>query len=214
MSVNIEKVKEILLEIHPIKLIAATKYGETEDLYALEKCGVKIFGENRVPVLLEKYEQYQGSGEFHMIGTLQRNKVKYIIDKVSMIHSVDCESLLEEIEKQACKHQLTMSILLQVNIAKEPQKHGFHVEEIDEIFTKLLNYPHIECKGFMMMAPHIDADDTQIYFKEMKDLLQSTQEKHPQFNLCELSMGMSNDYQIAILNGATMVRIGSVLFNR
>lgn len=132
MKVNKQAVKEILGSIKDAKLVAATKYVGIEEINELEKLGVKYFGENRVQAFLEKYDKYDGNREFHMIGTLQPNKVKYIIDKVSLIHSIDSYSLIKEVEKQAAKHDLKMPVLVQVNVAKEESKHGFEVEEINE----------------------------------------------------------------------------------
>ena len=195
-----------------VKLIAATKYVGIDEINKLENLGVMYFGENRVQAFLEKYQKYNGNCKFHMIGTLQPNKVKYIIDKVDLIHSVDSYSLIKEIEKQANKHNLVMKVLIQVNIAKEESKHGFKVEEIEEVFDTLKNYPHIEVKGLMMMAPNIEAEKTREYFKLTQDLFNKLKIKYPEYSLTELSMGMSNDYKIALEYGATMVRIGSSLF--
>ena len=133
MEVNELAVKEILDELNDVKLIAATKYVGIDEINKLENLGVMYFGENRVQAFLEKYQKYNGNCKFHMIGTLQPNKVKYIIDKVDLIHSVDSYSLIKEIEKQANKHNLVMKVLIQVNIAKEESKHGFKVEEIEEV---------------------------------------------------------------------------------
>lgn len=212
MDVNELAVKEVLGGINGAKLIAATKYVGVEEINKLEKLGVKYFGENRVQAFLEKYENYHGNSEFHMIGTLQPNKVKYIIDKVTLIHSVDSYSLIKEIEKQAKKHNLIMDILIQVNIAKEESKHGFEIEEIEEVFDSLINYPHVNVRGLMMMAPNIEPEQTRKYFKQTQDLLVRLKNKYPSYSLTELSMGMSNDYQIALEYGATMIRIGSALF--
>lgn len=213
MKVNEVTVNEILEEVNDAKLIAATKYVGVEELNVLEKLGVKYFGENRVQAFLDKYEKYKGNCEFHIIGTLQPNKVKYIIDKVSLIHSVDSYSLLKEIEKQAGKRDLIMDILIQVNIAKEESKHGFKVEEIDELFDSLKEYSHIRVRGLMMMAPNIDPEETRKYFKQTQDLINQLKIKYPDYPLEELSMGMSNDYHIALEYGATMIRIGSALFD-
>lgn len=212
MHVNEQAVKEILDKLNGAKLVAATKYVGIEEINKLEQLGVKYFGENRVQAFLEKYENYHGECEFHMIGTLQPNKVKYIIDKVTMIHSVDSYVLIKEIEKQAKKHDLVMNILIQVNIAKEESKHGFEIEEIDEVFDILNNYPHINVKGLMMMAPNIEPEQTRVYFEKMQNLLIKLKNKYKNYSLTELSMGMSNDYQIALEYGATMIRIGSALF--
>lgn len=212
MIVNEEAVKKILEEVKPAKLVAATKYVDVKEIEKLEKLGVTCFGENRVQAFLEKYENYHGNGEFQFIGTLQPNKVKYIIDKVTLIHAVDRYSLLKEIEKQAAKRDLEMPVLIQVNIAKEESKHGFEVEEIDEVFNCLKDYPHVKVRGLMMMAPHIESGETEKYFKMTQELLQRLQKDYPMYQLDQLSMGMSNDYHEALNHGSTMIRIGSALF--
>ena len=212
MIVNDEAVKKILEEVKPAKLVAATKYVDVKEIEKLEKLGVTCFGENRVQAFLEKYENYHGNGEFQFIGTLQPNKVKYIIDKVTLIHAVDRYSLLKEIEKQAAKRDLEMPVLIQVNIAKEESKHGFEVEEIDEVFSNLKDYPHVKVRGLMMMAPHIESSETEKYFKMTQELLQRLQKEYPMYQLDQLSMGMSNDYHEALNHGSTMIRIGSALF--
>lgn len=212
MIVNEEAVKKILEEVKPAKLVAATKYVDVKEIEKLEKLGVTCFGENRVQAFLEKYENYHGNGEFQFIGTLQPNKVKYIIDKVTLIHAVDRYSLLKEIEKQATKRDLEMPVLIQVNIAKEESKHGFEVEEIDEVFNCLKDYPHVKVRGLMMMAPHIESSETEKYFKMTQELLQRLQKDYPMYQLDQLSMGMSNDYHEALNHGSTMIRIGSALF--
>lgn len=212
MIVNEEAVKKILEEVKPAKLVAATKYVDVKEIEKLEKLGVTCFGENRVQAFLEKYENYHGNGEFQFIGTLQPNKVKYIIDKVTLIHAVDRYSLLKEIEKQAAKRDLEMPVLIQVNIAKEESKHGFEVEEIDEVFNCLKDYPHVKVRGLMMMAPHIESSETERYFKMTQELLQRLQKDYPMYQLDQLSMGMSNDYHEALKHGSTMIRIGSALF--
>ena len=212
MIVNEEAVKKILEEVKPAKLVAATKYVDVKEIEKLEKLGVTCFGENRVQAFLEKYENYHGNGEFQFIGTLQPNKVKYIIDKVTLIHAVDRYSLIKEIEKQAAKRDLEMPVLIQVNIAKEESKHGFEVEEIDEVFSNLKDYPHVKVRGLMMMAPHIESSETEKYFKMTQELLQRLQKDYPMYQLDQLSMGMSNDYHEALKHGSTMIRIGSALF--
>lgn len=214
MIVKKEFIQELKEELQDTKLIAATKYVGMEEIKELEKAGVMYFGENRVQALLEKYEHYHGKGVFHMIGTLQKNKVKYIIDKVEFIHSVDTISLIKEIEKQAKKHHRIMKILLQVNISHEESKHGFDKKELDEAFELLKQCNHIQVRGLMMMAPYLEANKIEKYFKETKELLEELKIKYPNFSLTELSMGMSNDYKIALKYGSTMVRIGSALFEK
>ena len=212
MVVNEEAVKNILEEVKPATLVAATKYVDVHEIEKLEALGVTIFGENRVQAFLDKYEKYHGKGKFHMIGTMQTNKVKYIIDKVSMIHSVASISLIKEIEKQASKHDLIMDVLIQVNIAKEESKHGFDVSELDDVFTLLKQCQHINVRGLMMMAPNIEIEQTSKYFKATQDLLNDLQIKYPDYQLDQLSMGMSNDYKEALKYGATYIRIGRGLF--
>ncbi len=212
MYVNEEAVKRIIEEVKPATLVAATKYVDAKEIDKLEACGCMIYGENRVQAFLEKYEQYHGKGHWHFIGTLQCNKVKYIIDKVELIHSVNTYKLIDEIEKQAGKINKIMDILLQVNIAKEESKHGFEREEMHEVMDYLKDKPHIHVKGLMMMAPHIDEEQTRTYFRQTKELLNELKESYPDHDLCELSMGMSNDFPIALEEGSTMVRIGRALF--
>lgn len=205
-------VKKLLEQLGDRTLVAATKYVGVEEIVALEKLGVTHFGENRVPSLLEKYDQYIGSGTFEFIGTLQSNKVKYIIDKVSLIHSIDKEKLLKEVDKQAKKNDLVMDVLIQVNVAQEESKHGFDVEELDQLFANLDQYENVNVIGLMMMAPNIDSQKTVQYFAQTKELLEQLNSKYG-MKMTELSMGMSNDYREALENGATRIRIGSALFS-
>lgn len=212
MIVNEEAVKNMLEKVKPATLVAATKYIDEKEIEKLEACGCLYFGENRVQAFLDKYEQYHGKGHWHFIGTLQKNKVKYIIDKVELIHSVNSYHLIDELEKQAQKHQLKVHILLQVNIAKEESKHGFDIEEMDEVMNYLMKCPSLIVDGLMMMAPHIEKEQTRIYFKKTKELLERLTNEYPEYPLHELSMGMSQDYDIALEEGATIVRIGRALF--
>lgn len=212
MKVNKNKVEEILEEIKPAKLIAATKYVDVEQVNELEKCGCMYFGENRVQAFLDKYEKYQGKGHWHFIGTLQTNKVKYIIDKVELIHSVNSYKLIDELERQAKNKNVVVHILLQVNISKEESKHGFYKEDMDNVMEYVESCSSLVVDGFMMMAPDIEVEGARVYFKQMSLLRDELQKKYSKFSLKELSMGMSQDYQIALQEGATLVRIGRALF--
>jgi len=212
MNVNPSEVKRLLNEVKPALLVAATKYVDLKEIYALEELGCYYFGENRVQNFLEKYENYKGNGHWHFIGTLQSNKVKYIIDKVELIHSVNTFNLIKEIEKQASKIEKNIHILLEVNIADEASKQGFNRDDIVDAMELILMCPHIVVDGLMMMAPNIEKEQTRIYFKKTKLLLDNLKDKYPMYPLNQLSMGMSNDYKIALEEGATMVRIGSALF--
>lgn len=212
MKVNESEVLRILKYIQPANLVAATKYVGIEEINHLETLNCLIYGENRVQDFLRKYEQYNGSGKWHFIGTLQTNKVKYIIDKVDLIHSVNSIKLIKEIEKQANKINKEIHILLEVNIANETTKQGFNEKDILNAMSLICDCPHIIVDGLMMMAPYIDKEATRIYFKRTKQLLDDLKRLYPKYPLNELSMGMSNDYDIALEEGATMVRIGSALF--
>lgn len=143
---------------------------------------------------------------------MQTNKVKYIIDKVELIHSINSMKLIKEVEKQAQKHDLKIRVLLEVNIADEKSKQGFDKNDIRDAMKLILECPHIIVDGLMMMAPHIELEQTRIYFRKTKELLEELKDEFPQYPLKELSMGMSEDYQIALEEGATLVRIGRALF--
>ena len=212
MIVNEVEVKRLLEDVKPAKLVAATKYVDEKEIEKLEELGCLIYGENRVQAFLDKYEKYHGQGIWHFIGTLQSNKVKYIIDKVELIHSVNTLKLIKEIEKQASKIDKDIHVLLEVNIADEDSKQGFDKNEIREAMDLVKECPHIIVDGLMMMAPHIEPEETRVYFKKTKQLLLELQQEYPMYPLKELSMGMSNDYKVALEEGATMVRIGSALF--
>lgn len=211
MKVDIENTKHIVDFCKEIKIVAATKYVDTDQLYILEENGIKIFGENRVQDFLKKYEDYKGKCKWHFIGTLQSNKVKYIVDKVDLIHSVNSYKLIDEIDKQAKKINKIMNILIEVNIADEESKQGFDKSEIDDVVKYILDKSNINLHGLMMMAPNIEKEETRKYFRETKQLLEIVNKRF-NLDLKELSMGMSNDYDIAIEEGATMVRIGRSLF--
>lgn len=215
MAVNADAVNKIQKEIAPATLVAATKYATIEDLKELRECGATIFGENRVQAFLEKHEAFSGNVQWHMIGTLQCNKVKYIIDKVSLIHSVVSLALIDEIQKQAKKHSLSMPVLLQVNIAEEESKHGFKESETANALLHIReSCPNVIPSGFMMMAPKAEnPEEVRIYFRRLRQLAGELQAQFPEWQLSTLSMGMSNDYKIAVEEGSTMVRVGRKLFS-
>jgi hypothetical protein len=212
MIVNEEEVKRLIEDVKPATLVAATKYVDEKEIEKLEQLGCMVYGENRVQAFLDKYEKYKGKGHWHFIGTLQSNKVKYIIDKVELIHSINTLKLIKEVEKQANKIDKTVHVLLEVNIADEESKQGFNIIEIREAMNLSLECPHIIVDGLMMMAPNIDEEETRQYFRKTRELLEELQKEYPQYPLKELSMGMSNDYKVALSEGATMVRIGRALF--
>lgn len=197
-----------------ITLIAVSKTKPVSMLQEVYDLGVRDFGENKVQEIMEKYALLPSDIRWHMIGHLQRNKVKYIIDKVSLIHSVDSLRLAEEIDKEAKKHQLIMPILIQVNIAEEESKFGLSSLEILEEIKKISRLSHVRIKGLMTVAPFVEnGEDNRKYFKLMKQLSVDIMKENID-NVCMdiISMGMTGDFQTAIEEGSTMVRIGTAIF--
>lgn len=195
-----------------VTLLCATKTQSVEDINYLISLGCKYIGENRVNELVEKYEGYDKSAELHFIGTLQSNKVKYIIDKVSLIHSVDSESLLAEISKRALKIGKTMDILIEVNSGMEPNKGGIMPPDVADFYKKAKEYKGVRVRGLMTMAPKCTTREEYLkYFGLTKALFDElfANEKD-----AILSMGMSESYEYAIEAGATMVRVGSSIFGK
>jgi len=195
-----------------IVLIGVTKSVSPECISQLITAGVSNLGENRVQDFLPKYEAIgRPRPNWHFIGHLQRNKVKFIIDKVVMIHSLDNLSLAIEIDKRAAAIGRTMDVLVEVNIADEDTKHGIKPEDTISFADKLGEYGNIRLKGLMCIAPFVEnPEDNRVYFEKMRNLFLDIK-SHDHHNLTELSMGMSGDYAVAIEEGATMVRIGTAL---
>lgn len=216
---NVEQVKSILQkESEPWgrvpKLIAVTKFATPADILPLYDLGVTDIGENRVQVLQEKLPHLEGKFSIHLIGRLQSNKVKYIIEDVCMIHSLDRMSLAQEIDRQAQMHQKRMDVLVQVNIAGEVQKGGMPEEEVLPFLKACAHLPGLNVKGLMAIMP-LDAgrDELNQYFLRMRQLFdRCAQEAIDNIQMQELSMGMSRDFDLACRQGATMVRVGSRLF--
>lgn len=196
-----------------IKLIAVTKTRTPEEINKAISCGIKDIGENRVQELCEKIEFIDKSANIHLIGALQTNKVKYIIDKVCMIHSLDRISLAEEIEKQAQKRQISpVKVLIEVNIAGEETKSGVLLNNLPDFLDILTNFRYINPVGLMTVAPAWADETMQAHcFEQMRKLLIKGQAVFGK-SFSELSMGMSRDYFSAIEHGATMVRIGTSIF--
>ncbi len=197
-----------------VRLIAVSK---TKPVSALEEayaCGCRDFGENKVQELVEKYEVLPKDIRWHMIGHLQRNKVKYIVDKVYLIHSVDSLRLAQEIEKEAAKHKKTVNILIEVNVAEEESKFGVTSEDVLELVREVAKMPHIRVKGLMTIAPYVeDAEENRPYFEKLKKIYVDIIHKNiDNVFMEELSMGMTGDYEVAILEGATYIRVGTGIF--
>lgn len=197
-----------------VTLIAVSKTKPTEILKEAYDNGIRIFGENKVQELTDKYEKLPKDIEWHMIGHLQRNKVKYIIDKVSLIHSVDSVRLAEEIEKEAAKKDIIVHILLEVNVAREESKFGLMPEEIDSFLKKIAEFPHLKVDGLMTIAPFVEnPEENRPVFAHLHKLFVDINTQNvDNMNMSILSMGMTNDYTIAVEEGATIVRVGTGLF--
>jgi len=198
-----------------ITLLAATKTVETDVINHAISSGISYIGENRVQEFLSKYDEYLPVHK-HFIGHLQTNKVKDVIDKVELIHSVDSLRLAQEISKQAVKRDKKVDILLEINIGNETSKSGFAYDEALEAVRKISKLPNIFVKGLMAIPPVCDTpEQNRPYFKKMKKLFIDIDSKKIDNSSMEiLSMGMSDDYEIAIAEGANMVRLGTALFGR
>ncbi|MBQ9263042.1 MAG: YggS family pyridoxal phosphate-dependent enzyme [Clostridia bacterium] len=196
------------------KIIAVTKYSTVEEILPLADLGMKDIGENRVQVLREKLPALNGKFSIHMIGRLQTNKVKYIINDVCLIHSLDSLALAREIDRQAQKANRQMPVLVQVNVAREPQKGGVGEEELFPFLRECAHLEGMQVRGLMAIMPQgIEREALFSLFQRMRTLLeQARQEAIDGIVMDELSMGMSQDYDLAARAGATMVRIGSALF--
>ncbi len=201
-------------EAESVRLVAVSKTRPVEDLQEAYVCGCRDFGENKVQELVEKYEAMPKDIRWHMIGHLQRNKVKYIVDKVYLIHSVDSVRLAEEISKEALKKDVTVSVLVEVNVAGEESKFGTMAEEAVSLVEEIAKLPGICVKGLMTIAPYVEnAEENRLYFAKLKQIYVDIIHKNiDNVFMEELSMGMTGDYEIAILEGATYVRVGTGIF--
>jgi pyridoxal phosphate enzyme (YggS family) len=175
---------------------------------------MREFGENKPQEMRDKAKLFTQPVHWHMIGTLQSNKIKYVVGTACMIHSVDSLALAAAIDKEAAKKELFMDVLLEVNMAGEESKHGFSAEKIFAAVTEIAKMKHLKLRGLMTVAPYTEnAEENRIYFRKMKDLLVDINAKNiDNVNMDCLSMGMSSDYEVAIEEGATMVRIGTGIF--
>lgn len=200
--------------LEDIKLIAVTKTVDVDRIKKVYDYGILDMGENRVQELLEKYDKLDQSCKWHLIGHLQTNKVKYIIDKVDMIHSVDSLQLVREIDLRAAKLSRKIDILLQVNVSGEESKFGINVDEVHEFIKIISQYSNISLKGMMTIAPYAqNTEDIRPIFKKLyKIYIDIKREKLDNVNMVYLSMGMSNDFEVAIEEGANIVRIGTGIF--
>lgn len=197
-----------------VKLIAVTKTLGFDKIQEAVDYGLRDFGENRVQEILEKYPVFPKDIRWHLIGHLQTNKVKYIVDKVHMIHSLDSIKLAEEIEKRASAIDRVIPCLVQVNIADEDTKFGLKKEDTEDFVKELIHFPHIAVEGLMTIGPHVsDGEQIRTVFRELRLLKEQIATLAlPAVKMRELSMGMSSDYPFAVREGATMVRVGTTIF--
>ncbi len=197
-----------------ITLIAVSKTKPVEMLQEVYNAGVRDFGENKVQEICEKYDKLPPDIRWHMIGHLQRNKVKYIIDKVCMIHSVDSYRLAEEINIQAKKRRIVMPVLMEVNIAGEQTKYGVSKEDAILLAQEMSHLDNLHVQGLMAVAPYVeDPEDNRKYFQQIRKLAVDIQRKNiDNIDMHALSIGMTGDYAVAIEEGATMVRVGTGIF--
>lgn len=197
-----------------VTLIAVSKTKPVPMLEEVYSTGIRDFGENKVQELCDKFEELPKDIRWHMIGHLQTNKVKYLMNKSYLIHSVDSIRLAEEIEKQACKHNQTVDILIEVNVAEETSKFGLFKDQVISLVKEIAKLPHIRIKGLMTIAPYVEnPEDNRSYFREMKQLSVDIDNQNiDNVSMNILSMGMSGDYMVAIEEGATMVRVGTSIF--
>lgn len=197
-----------------VTLVAVSKTKPVEMLQEVYDQGIRVFGENKVQEITAKYDQLPGDIRWQMIGHLQRNKVKYIVDKVDMIHSVDSFRLAETISQEAGKKNVTVPVLIEVNVAQEESKFGVTAEEACALAEEISKLPNIRIQGLMTIAPYVeDPEENRAVFRALKKLSVDIGEKNiNNVTMNVLSMGMTGDYEVAIEEGATMVRVGTGIF--
>ena len=197
-----------------VTLVAVSKTKPVEMLQQVYDAGARVFGENKVQEIMDKYDHLPGDIRWQMIGHLQRNKVKYIVDKVDMIHSVDSYRLAQTIETEAAKKNVTVSVLLEVNVAEEESKFGLKMDEVLPLVQQISELPHVQVKGLMTIAPFVsNPEDNREIFRKLKKLSVDIEAKNiNNTTMSVLSMGMTGDYMVAVQEGATMVRVGTGIF--
>ena len=197
-----------------VTLIAVSKTKPVEMLQEAYDLGVRVNGENKAQELASKYEVLPKDIHWHMIGHLQRNKVKYVVGNASLIHSVESIRLAEAINQEAEKKDIVMPVLVEVNVAEEESKFGITVSDCETFIREIAKLEHISVQGLMTIAPFVEnAEDNRKYFAKLRELSVDIAAKNiDNVSMCNLSMGMTGDYQVAIEEGATMVRVGTGIF--
>ncbi len=196
-----------------VTLIAVSKTKPVQAMNEALTCGITDFGENRVQELLEKLPNLQGSPHIHLIGHLQTNKVKSVIGKTDLIHSVDSLKIAKEISKQSQAADIQTDVLLQVNIGMDPNKFGFKKEELPQVLESIATLPAIQVRGLMTVPPiETDFEKTRAHFRSLYKVFIDIPQIYDNIKMEYLSMGMSGDFEIAVEEGANMVRVGSAIF--
>lgn len=198
-----------------VLLIAVSKTKPVELIREIMETGTKDFGENKVQEMCSKIEEIKEPLNWHLIGHLQRNKVKYIVDKACLIHSVDSLRLAEEIQKEAVKKGVDkVPVLIEVNMAQEASKDGINASETEELVREIAKLPNVQIRGLMTIAPFVDdPEENRVHFQAMRRLRDQLRAMDiPGVEMTELSMGMTNDFEVAIEEGTTMVRVGTAIF--
>lgn len=218
---NVEKLKNEICQVcklsgrnpDDILIVAASKYADAEQLKQVLELGISHFGENRAEELLKKYDVIGDDAIWHFIGHLQSRKVKIVVPLVEYIHSIDSLSTLKKINEEANKNNKVQKVLIEINISGEDSKFGIYPGKLEDFLMGAKDFSGIKIAGLMTMAPLTDDFDfIRIIFKKLRILMETFNEKFKSLNMKELSMGMSNDFKIAIEEGATMIRVGSSIF--
>ncbi len=212
---RIEEAKKRAGRTDEVLLLAVTKTVDFDRIDKSIEDGVTDIGENKVQEILKRMDYYEDKINYHFIGSLQRNKVKDIIGKVKLIHSVDSLRLAKEIDKRAKNEEIIQDCLLQVNVSKEESKSGVYIEDLDDFVYNILQLDNIRIKGFMTMAP-FDATDEELHkiFRTLKENFDKINKKYEVLDMEYLSMGMTGDFEIAIEEGANIVRVGSGIYGK
>ena len=199
-----------------VVLIAVSKTKPVEMIYEVLDSGIQDFGENWVQELKEKTDLITKPIQWHLIGHLQRNKVKYIIDRVAMIHSVDSYRLAEQIDVEAKKKGITVNVLIEVNVAEEESKFGLSLDGVEELVREIAKLQNVKVKGLMTIAPFVaNPEENRLVFRKLRQLSVDINSKNiDNVDMDELSMGMTNDFEVAIEEGATMIRVGTAIFGK
>lgn len=210
---NVNTIKKELTD--NVTLIAVSKTRSVEEMKEAYDAGMRDFGENKVQEITSKYDSFNNDVRWHLIGHLQRNKVKYIVGKVYLIHSLDSIRLLDEIEKQYASKNIVANTLIQINIGKEESKTGIELEQLNVLIDAVEKCSNVKVKGLMCIIPKGDENQCRSYFAQVKKIFDELAQKdYKNITMEHLSMGMTSDYHYALMEGTTMIRIGEGIFGK